>query len=173
MNLSFSPCSSIWFASCIFKYILLILLLQLSHFPPFIPLHPVPPSHQHSPSQFMSMGRTQKYFVFSVSYTTGGKHKARGPNPALHLVLSPATCFYLAAAPSSHLTVKEQLHVHSPQVTFGPLKATARLMWPPVKMSLTPLSYTIQNLPQSILCLPTMLLIPCTFSPILPPPAPC
>ena len=40
--------------------------------------------------------------------STGGKHKARGPNPALHLVLSgPAPCFYPAAASSSRLTVKE------------------------------------------------------------------
>ena len=41
-------------------------------------------------------------------YGTGGKHKACGLNPTLHLVLSgPAPCFYPAAAPSSHLTVKE------------------------------------------------------------------
>ena len=32
----------------IFKYILLIMLLQLSHFPPFIPLYPAH-SHPHSP----------------------------------------------------------------------------------------------------------------------------
>ena len=39
---------------------------------------------------------------------TGSKHKAHGPNPALHLVLSgPAPCFYPAAVPSSRLTVKE------------------------------------------------------------------
>ena len=58
----------------------------------------------------------------------------------LHLVLSgPAPCFYLAAAPSSLPLVKEQLHLYSPKITFGPLKATARLMWPPMKMSLTPL----------------------------------
>ena len=39
---------------------------------------------------------------------TGGEHQARGPNPAFHLVfpgLGP--CFYLAAAPSWHLTVKQ------------------------------------------------------------------
>ena len=34
------------------------------------------------------------------------------------------------------------------------------------------ISYTILNLPLSILCLPIMLLIPCTFSPILPLPLP-
>ena len=68
------------------------------------------------------------------------KHKAHAPNLALHLVLSsPAPCFYPAAAPSSRLTVKESLHVYSPKMTFGPLKATARLMWPSVQMSLTPL----------------------------------
>ena len=71
--------------------------------------------------------------------STGGKHKARGPNPALHLVLSgPAPCFYLAAAPSFLPLVKEQLHFYGPKVTFHPLKATVRLKWPPVKMSLTP-----------------------------------
>ena len=46
----------------------------------------------------------QKY----IMYGPGGKHKARGPNPALHLVLSgPTPCFYPVAVPSSHLTVKE------------------------------------------------------------------
>ena len=52
---------------------------------------------------------------------------------------SPPPCFYLAAAPSSLPLVKEQLHSYSPKVTFGPLRPTARLMWPPVKMSLAPL----------------------------------
>ena len=86
------------------------------------------------------------YFDFSVlstksTYITGGKHKAHGPNPVLHLVLSsPAPCFYLAAALSSFPLVKEELHLYSPKMTFGPLKATVRLMWPPVKMSLTPLN---------------------------------
>ena len=43
-----------------------------------------------------------------IQYSTGGKHKARRPNPALHLVLSgPAPCFYPAAAPSSLPLVKE------------------------------------------------------------------
>ena len=63
----------------------------------------------------------------SLNYThdTGGKHKALRPNPALHLISShPAPCFYPAAALSSRVTVKEQLHVYSPNVTFGPLKAT-------------------------------------------------
>ena len=41
-------------------------------------------------------------------YTTGGKHKARGPNPALYLVLSgPAPCFYPAVELSSLPLVKE------------------------------------------------------------------
>ena len=52
------------------KYILLFMLLQLSHFfLPSIPLHPVSPSHQHSPPQFMSMGHTYKFFGFSISHT--------------------------------------------------------------------------------------------------------
>ena len=71
----------------------------------------------------------------------GGLDLAHGPNLAFHLVLSgPAPCFYPAAVLSSHLTVKEWLHLYSPKITFGPLKTTARLMWPPVKMSLTPLT---------------------------------
>ena len=58
-------------------------------------------------------------------YGTGGKHKARGPNPPLHLVLwGPAPCFYPAAVPSSLPLVKEELHLYSPKVTSGPLKAT-------------------------------------------------
>ena len=66
--------------------------------------------------------------------------QSRGLNLAFHLVLSgPAPCFYLVVAPSSHLTVKEELHVYSPKITFGPLKATTRLMWPPERMSVTPL----------------------------------
>ena len=60
-------------------------------------------------------------------YSTDGKHKACGPNPALHLVLSsPAPCFYLVAALSSRLTIKEYLHLYSPKITFGPLKASNR-----------------------------------------------
>ena len=73
-------------------------------------------------------------------YSTGGKHKACGPNPALHLVLSSlAPCSHLVAVPSFLLLVKEELHLYRPEITFGPLKATTRLMWPPVKMSLMPL----------------------------------
>ena len=79
-----------------------------------------------------------------ILYITGGKQKARRPNPALHLVLSgPAPCFYWAMVLSSCFTVKEQLHLYSPKITFGPLKATTRLMWSLVKMTLTPLFYMI------------------------------
>ena len=74
-----------------------------------------------------------------IAKATGSKHKARGPNPALHLVSpGPTSCVYLAAAPSSLPLVKEELHFYSPKTTFSPLRATVRLMWPPVKMSLTP-----------------------------------
>ena len=68
---------------------------------------------------------------------TQGPWAETGPLPCF---ICPAPCFYLAAAPSSLPLVKEQLHSYSPKITFGPLKATARLMWPPVKMSLTPWS---------------------------------
>ena len=78
---------------------------------------------------------------------TGGKHKAHRLNPALHLVLSSlAPCFYPAAVPSTRLIIKEQLHLYSPKITFGPLKATMRLMWPLVKMSLTPPCQIINSL---------------------------
>ena len=42
----------------------------------------------------------------------------------------PSTLFYPAAAPSSSPLVKEELHLHSPKIPSGPLKATSRLMWP-------------------------------------------
>ena len=64
-----------------------------------------------------------------MTWITGGKYKA------LHLVFSSgAPCFYPATAPSSLLLVKESLPLYSPKITFGPLKATARLMWPLVKI---------------------------------------
>ena len=47
-------------------------------------------------------------FTHIIVQSTGGKHKALGLNPILHLVLSGrAPCFYPAAMPSSQLTVKE------------------------------------------------------------------
>ena len=69
-------------------------------------------------------------------YSTAGQHKARKLNPALHLVLSgQAPCFYAAAVllRSSYIYIVLKL--------FSPLKATSRLMWPLVRMSLTPLDY--------------------------------
>ena len=79
------------------------------------------------------------YTCFQTPQCTGGKRKAHRLNLAPHLVLSDlAPCFYLAAALSSLPIVKEQLHLHSPKITFGSLKVTTRLMWPPMKMSLTP-----------------------------------
>ena len=79
-----------------FKYILLIMLLQLLHFPSCIPLRPEHP-----------------------------------------------------LAPSSSLLV----HVHGSYIDM-------------YKFFGFYISYTILNLPLSIFCLPFMLLIPCTFSPI-------
>ncbi|KAF6095182.1 hypothetical protein HJG60_012149 [Phyllostomus discolor] len=66
---------------------------------------------------------------------TGGRHKARGLNPALPppCFICSAPCFYPAAGLSSLLLVKEQLH------SFGPLKATGRSVWLLVTMSLMPL----------------------------------
>ena len=52
------------------KYILLIMLLQLSHL--FSPLNPpllcAPPPTSTPPPQFMSMGYTYKFCGFSISY---------------------------------------------------------------------------------------------------------
>ena len=62
-------------------------------------------------SFYIAFWETKVYIMTlnpNIVYCTGGKHKARRPNPALHLVLSsPAPCFYPAAAPSSLLLVKE------------------------------------------------------------------
>ena len=52
-----------------FLIYLLIVLLQLSHFPLHsTPSCPPPPSHS-PPLQFMSMGHTCKFFGFHISYT--------------------------------------------------------------------------------------------------------
>ena len=54
-----------------------------------------------------NMARNNRRWPMVILYTTGGKHEAHRPNPALPLVLSgPAPCFYPAAALSSCLTVK-------------------------------------------------------------------
>ena len=73
--------------------------------------------------------------VRSQVANTGAQAKS-GPPPCF---IWPSTLFLPAAAPSSLPLVKEQLHLYSPKITFGPLKVTVRLMWPPVKMNLTPL----------------------------------
>ena len=57
-----------------FKYILLIMLFIIDYHscplhPPVFPSFWHPPSHQHPPPYFMSMGRTCKFFGFSISYT--------------------------------------------------------------------------------------------------------
>ena len=69
-------------------------------------------------------------------WQTQGLQAEFSPPPCF---IRPAPCFYPGAVPSSYLTVKEQLHVYSPKIALGPLKAAARLLWPRVKMSLTPL----------------------------------
>ena len=83
-----------------------------------------------------SLVYSQHFWILS---NTGGKHKAHGwirPStlfyPAWHLVSTRQQC----QAPCPWL--RSSLHLHSPKITLGPLKATARLMWPHVKMSLTP-----------------------------------
>ena len=62
---------TLWpFYFCIFKYILLIMLLQLYHFfLPFILLCHEPPPTSISQPQFMPMCHTYKFFNFSISHT--------------------------------------------------------------------------------------------------------
>ena len=51
------------------KYILLVMLLQLSHFfLPFIPLHPAPPIPPAFLNLVHAMGHTYKFFGFYISY---------------------------------------------------------------------------------------------------------
>ena len=76
-------------------------------------------------------------FRFSLSKWNRLGHRWQTQGPGAES--SPPPCFYPVAAPSSLPLVKEKLGVYSPKITFGPLKATTRLMWPPVKMSLTPM----------------------------------
>ena len=65
-----------------FKYISLIMLLLLSQFPPFVPLHPVSPFPSSNPHlQFMSMGHIYKFFGSSISYTV--------PNIPMSILYSP------------------------------------------------------------------------------------
>ena len=54
---------------CLLKYILLIMLLQLSQFSHFCALHPVLPFPPIISPLFMSVGHTCKFFDFSISYT--------------------------------------------------------------------------------------------------------
>ena len=55
----------------------------------------------------------QQQAVCRAQWQTQGPRAGSGPPP----------CFYLAAAPSSRLTVKEQLHLYSPKITLHPWKA--------------------------------------------------
>ena len=65
-----SQLSMFFLFSLLFKYILLIMLLQFSHFfLPFIPSPPCNPLPSHIlPPEFMSMGCTYTFFGFSISY---------------------------------------------------------------------------------------------------------
>ena len=78
-------------------------------------------------------------FVFPLQHRwqTQGLQAESSP-PACFI--QPAPCFHQVATLSSGLTVKGS-YIYSPKITFGHLKATSKLMWPQVKMSLTPLLY--------------------------------
>ena len=81
-----------------------------------------------------------RYNGFRQRWQTQGPQAESGPPPCF---IWPGTLFLPGSSSSSMPLVKAWLHLYSPKITFGPLKATARLMWPPVKMSLTPLAYCI------------------------------
>ena len=69
-QVSFIPSLILLWTHSFLQCILLIMLLQVSHFfLPFIPFQPARSSLQHSPTQFMSMGHTYKFFGVSISYT--------------------------------------------------------------------------------------------------------
>ena len=80
---------------------------------------------------------TQLYLYQCIGHRRQTQGPRTEPSPPPCFIL-PGTLFVPAAAPSSLPLIKEQLHLYSPKITCGPLKATAGLMWPPVKMSLTP-----------------------------------
>ena len=67
-------------------------------------------------------------------WQTQGLGAKPGPVPCF---IQSRTLFLPSSSAQSLPLVKEQLYLHSPKIIFGPLKATARLMWSPVKMSLT------------------------------------
>ena len=58
----------------------------------------------------------------------------------------PTTWFLPGHSAQLLAPVKEELYLYSPKSTFGPLKATLRLMWPLMKMSLTPLPSVLSTL---------------------------
>ena len=94
----------------------------------------------------------QEKGVFWFYFKDGLDQRWQTPGPraesALHLVESGlAPRFYpAAAAPSSRFTVTEQLQFRSPEVTFGPLKATKADV-ALVTMSLTPRRCTLLQRP--------------------------
>ena len=86
------------------------------------PSHPV-----HAPQTETAPRTNHPVFPLNHRWQTQGPGAESSPPPCF---ICPAPCFYSAAALSSCSTVKEQLHLHSCEITFGPLKATARLVWP-------------------------------------------
>ena len=141
------------------------MLLQLSHFFPFIPLCPEPHSHQHSsPHQFLSMGHTYKFFGFCIIYTrcvklifTRGCISLVVAFKGLNVILGLCKCNY-------SLTVKPELGTATGQKQgSGPYKIRWQAGFGPQALCLPLVIYTILNLPLSILYLPVMLLTRCTF----------
>ena len=91
------------------------MLLQLSPFTPLysLPLCTPPPATLISPLQFMSMGRTYKFFDFSISYTILNLHLSNFYLPFMLLI--PCTFFPLSPPPTPLLIT---LHVISISVTL-------------------------------------------------------
>ena len=94
------------------KIYLLIVLLQLSHFPPFTPLHPVHPLPPifPTPPQFMSMGHTYKFFGFYISYTILNTLLSILYLPIM--LLSPCTIFPIHPFPLPGDNPPNDLHIY-------------------------------------------------------------
>ena len=73
-------------------------------------------------------------------WQTPGPWAEAGPPPCF---IRPGTLFLPSGSTELLDPSSGVLHLYSPKITFGPLKATTRLMWPQVKMSLTPTTWRI------------------------------
>ena len=69
-------------------------------------------------------------------WQTQGPWAESSPAPCF---IQPGTLFLPSGSAELSLNCYGIVTLYSPKTIFGPLKATSRLIWPPVKTSLTPL----------------------------------